>query len=349
MSRPISSVARRTPLNFRTESTIDSQGNKLANHNHNSKPTNQPPSTRGHKSTLSDSIRKSSRGSAFQGNDASPALQQAVVRESDKTTRDINLNRQGLVEIPANLEHMPLTAIHMAHNRLRSIEQPLSSTMSAIYHLDLSFNLLTSFPSSVQMSLSSLSSLNLSFNRLQLFPVGPGAMRNLTVLNLTGNYVLVIPNHVKNSNIKRIEIEWKVLSKKPSELMQFAALDQFSQNELSFNFMELSSYMQGSKDLTVNSFIDDHIASMKEAALIEYLDSSLRLAAFSAFTQTVKQKAEDIESLLPNCRLGILKKILQFGDEGLLEQLGFEYFEMFLRGLSESCLHETVLEYIDCR
>ena len=45
----------------------------------------------------------------------------------------------------------------------------------------------------------------------------------------------------------------------------------------------------------------------------------------------------------------MLKKILQCGDEGLLEQMGFEHFEVFTRGLSEASLHESLLEYIECR
>lgn len=349
MSKPLSATSKRPQPNFHTESTIDSQGNRLASHTVNSKPAHPVSLGKAHKSTLSESLRKSSRGSTLLGNEISPSLQQTALRDHDKNARDINLNRLGLTEIPASLMQMPLTAIHITHNRIRKIEQPFSSTMSAIIHLDLSFNQLVSFPDSVQSSLSSLSSLNLSFNRLTAFPASPGLLPSLSLLKITGNYVTVIPNHVKSSNLKRIEIEWKVLANKPSQLAQFASLDQCNPNELCFNFMELNSYMQTNKDLTLESFLCQHISSMKEATLTEYLDSCLRLAAFSSFVETVKQKAEDIESFLPSSRLGMLKKILMFGDEGLLEQLGFEYFEVFLRGLSETSLLEAVLDYIECR
>ena len=349
MSKPLSSATKRPQPNFHTESTIDSQGNRLASHNINSKPAHQVSHSKAHKSTLSDSLRKSSRGSTLLGNDLSTCLQQTALREHDKNAREINLNRLGLTEIPASLMLMPLTAIHMAHNRIRSIQQPFSSTMSSIFHLDLSFNQLTAFPDSVQVSLSSLSSLNLSFNRLQVFPVNPGAMKNLTILKITGNYVTVIPNFVKNSSLKRIEIEWKLFCNNSPQLSQFASLDQCNQSELCFNFMELNSYMQANKDLTLEGFLGHHISSMKEAKLTEYLDSCLRLSAFSTFVMAVKQKTEDIEFLMPSSRLGLLKKVFMFGDEGLLDQLGFEYFNLFLRGLSEASLHEAVVEYIECR
>jgi Leucine-rich repeat (LRR) protein len=349
MSRPLSSVSKRPQPNYQTDSTIDSQGNRLANNHISAKPATHPPSSKGHKSSLSDSLRKSSRGSTFLGNDASNNAQQTAVRDHEKTARDINLNRLGLNEIPTNLTQMPLTAIHITHNRIRSIEQPFSSTMAAVLHLDLSFNMLKVFPDSVQTSLSSLSSLNLSFNRLEVFPVGRGMMKNLTILKVTGNYLTAIPIHVKSSNIKRIEIEWKLFTKQPSELAQFAGLDQCNQNELYFNSMELTSYMQENKDLTLYYFLGQHILSINEAALVEYLDCCLKLSACSIFVQAVKQRAEAIEHLLPDCRLNILKKMLQCGDEALLEQLGLENFKLFLQGLSKASLYEMVQDYLECR